>query len=135
MNTNGIMPNGATPKVDSHRASASAGSDAEENNGSFASVTRATKVSWENTARLDLPNIRVLEVKWNGSMSRYYAEAEVAAPTECVVCRKAATFRRYGTREQLFVDLPLRGDRVGIQLKKNGTRARSARRFGLNPSR
>lgn len=117
MNTKRIMPNGAKHKMNAHWPSASEGSVPEERNGIFQYVTRATKLSWEDSARLDLPNIRVLWIEPGGSKSCFYAET-TSPPTHCVNCQEAATFSKHGSKWQWFLDLPLRRVQVGIHLKR-----------------
>jgi transposase len=117
MNTKRIMPNGTKHKMNAHWPSVSEGSVPEESNGIFQYVTRATILSWEDSARLDLPNIRVLGIEPGGSKSCFYAET-TSPPTHCANCREAATFSKHGSKWQWFLDLPLRRVQVGIHLKR-----------------
>lgn len=68
------------------------------------------------TGQLSLAGIRVVDRQQLGNNLLFEAVTIDNEPTICQACRTATGFRQYGSREQLFMDLPLRGDRVGIRL-------------------
>ena len=80
---------------------------------------------------LNLPEFRVLQVDDSGP--DYHIRAEtIAPPAACIHCG-AASFVRYGHREQLIHDLPSHGKRVGISIDTRRYRCKDCRKTFYEP--
>ncbi len=64
---------------------------------------------------LNLPNLEIIDVK--EKETGFYITAKTTTETKyCLACSQAAKLSKYGTKEQIIMDSPIRGKPVGIKL-------------------
>lgn len=79
---------------------------------------------------LDLPSFKVITHEENEHDIRLVLET-VSDPTVCQACGDlTAKIVKYGTRKHHFMDLPIRGKRVGLIVRRKRFRCYSCRRVG-----
>ncbi len=62
---------------------------------------------------LDLQEFNIIDDKEDGDNRHIWVET-VSSPPACMHCGSLPNFSKYGKKEQLFLDMPIRGKRVGI---------------------
>jgi len=81
---------------------------------------------------LNIEELRVLKV--NEADNDYHISAETASPPSyCPHCGCVANLQGYGGKEQLFMDTPSHGKRVGIHLHRKRYRCKECARTFLEP--
>lgn len=62
---------------------------------------------------LDLQEFNIIQTEEDNDNMHIWVET-VSTPPACMHCGSLPNFSRYGKKEQLFMDIPIRGKRVGI---------------------
>lgn len=69
------------------------------------------------TDLLNLPEFNIIKDESQGDNRRIWVET-VSQPDGCPECGVIPPFSKYGKKEQLFMDIPVRGQRIGIIVKR-----------------
>lgn len=80
---------------------------------------------------LNLPFYKATEVRENDDNYLIFACTTIP-PTSCPSCH-ALDYRKHGARESLFMDIPIHGKRVGIQLVRQRYRCRACNNVFIDP--
>jgi transposase len=80
---------------------------------------------------LNLPYYRALEVRENDYDYLIIAQTTIP-PRSCPTCQ-SLDFRRHGTREPIFMDVPIHGKRAGVQVIRQRYRCKSCNGVFIDP--
>ena len=67
---------------------------------------------------LNLPNIKILDMKESEYDYRFLVESTALSPSHCPKCGTVANLYKHGKKQQLFFDLPMHAKRVGIYVNR-----------------
>jgi len=70
------------------------------------------------TNMLNLPNIKILDMKESEYDYRFLVESTALSPSHCPKCGTVANLYKHGKKQQLFFDLPMHAKRVGIYVNR-----------------
>lgn len=70
------------------------------------------------TNMLNLPNIKILDMKESEYDYRFLVESTALSPSHCPKCGTIANLYKHVKKQQLFFDLPMHAKRVGIYVNR-----------------
>lgn len=73
---------------------------------------------------LNLPNIKILDMKESEHDYRFLVESTTLSPSHCPKCGTVANLYKHGKKQQLFFDLPMHAKRVGIYVNRQRYKCR-----------
>ena len=76
------------------------------------------------TNMLNLPNIKILDMKESEHDYRFLVESTTLSPSHCPKCGTVANLYKHGKKQQLFFDLPMHAKRVGIYVNRQRYKCR-----------
>lgn len=76
------------------------------------------------TNMINLPNLKILDMKESEYDYRFLVESTTPSPSHCPKCGAIPNLYKYGKKEQLFFDLPMHTKRVGLIIKRQRYKCR-----------
>jgi len=76
------------------------------------------------TNMLNLPNIKILDMKESEHDYRFLVESTTLSLSHCPKCGTVANLYKHGKKQQLFFDLPMHAKRVGIYVNRQRYKCR-----------
>ncbi|QTY15771.1 transposase family protein [Virgibacillus pantothenticus] len=73
---------------------------------------------------LNLPNLKIIPMKESMDDYRFLVETASSLPSHCPKCGTVANLYKHGSKQQLFFDLPMHANRVGIYVKRQRYKCR-----------
>lgn len=70
------------------------------------------------TNMINLPNLKILDMKESEHDYRFLVESTTPSPSHCPKCVSISNLYKYGKKEKLFFDLPMHAKRVGLIVKR-----------------
>lgn len=76
------------------------------------------------TNMLNLPNLKILDMKESEYDYRFLVESTTLPPSHCPKCGTVANLYKHGKKQQLYFDLPMHAKRVGIYVNRQRYKCR-----------
>ena len=76
------------------------------------------------TNMLNLPNIKILDMKESEHDYRFLVKSITLSPSHCPKCGIVTNLYKHGKKQQLFFDLPMHAKRVGIYVNRQRYKCR-----------
>lgn len=76
------------------------------------------------TNMINLPNLKILDMKESENDYRFLVESTTSSPSHCPKCGAIPNLYKHGKKEQPFFDLPMHTKRVGLIIKRQRYKCR-----------